>query len=132
MSGPKPRVFRVLCMNVCEIESKAFRKSIRRMSPDFLFLIVCSMRFIRLIMQLPILLCLMYAFCCRPMILSTARLIHKICHKTRNIHPCPGSSLSMCLAECSSTCILPHCSACLQDYQEPPSFLPTYHGGHLL
>ena len=75
MSGPNPSALRVLCMKVCYIESNAFLKSMRSMSPDFLLLMVCLIRLMRLIMQLPILLCFMYAFCCRPMIDSTAGLI---------------------------------------------------------
>ena len=37
MSGPKPKALSVLLMNECEIESKAFLKSIRSMSADFFF-----------------------------------------------------------------------------------------------
>ena len=75
ISGPKPSVFRVLCMKLCDMESKAFLKSIRRMIPDCCFEMVWRIRFMRLIMQLPMLLCFMYAFCCRPMIDSTAGLM---------------------------------------------------------
>ena len=75
MSGPKPSAFSVVSIKVCEIESNAFLKSIRSISADFFFFIVCLIRLIRLMMQLPMLLCLIYAFCCRPMIDSTAGLM---------------------------------------------------------
>ena len=75
MSGPKPSSVSVLCMNVCDIESNALRKLISNISPDFLLLMVCWIRLMRLMMQLPILLCFMYAFCCRPMIDSIAGLM---------------------------------------------------------
>ena len=75
MSGPNPSALSVLCMKVCDMESNAFLKSMSSMSPDFLLLIVCLIRFMRLMMQLPMLLCFMYAFCCRPIIDSTAGFI---------------------------------------------------------
>ena len=44
ISGPKPSVLRVLCMKLCDMESKAFLKSIRRMIPDCCFEMVWRIR----------------------------------------------------------------------------------------
>ena len=75
MSGPNPKVCNVFSINLCEIESKAFLKSISSISPACLLDIVCLIRLIRLMMQLPMLLCCRYAFCCLPMIDVTAGFI---------------------------------------------------------
>ena len=55
ISGPKPRVVSVLYMKLCDMESKALRKSMSKIRADFFFEIVFLMRFIRLMMQLPML-----------------------------------------------------------------------------
>ena len=75
MSGPKPSVLSVLNIKVCDKESNAFLKSMSRMSPDFFVLMVFLIKLMRLMRQLPMLLCLMYAFCCHPIIDSTAGFI---------------------------------------------------------
>ena len=67
MSGPKPKMCNVFSMKLCEIESNAFLKSMSSISPACLCDIVCLIKLMRLMIQLPMLLCCRYAFCCLPM-----------------------------------------------------------------
>ena len=76
MSGPKLSVAVVFWMKVCDKESNALMKSIRTMSAIFFLFMVCLIELMRFMMQLPILVCFMNAFCWHPMVDSTAGWIH--------------------------------------------------------
>ena len=77
-SGPKPIVCSVLYMNLCDMLSKAFLKSMSSISADSVLLMVLCIMFIKLMLQLEMLFSVMYAFCCLPMRFNTAGFIRVV------------------------------------------------------
>ena len=67
------------------MESNAFLKSIKRMSAFFLSYFTCFIKFRRFKITLPILFCVIQAFCCLPIILLTAGFILCVMQQDANL-----------------------------------------------